>query len=250
MSATHHSFQNLLLKEIAPEELAKLSRELVPVDMPKDYVIAAADGPIDHIYFPDCGLGSIVAISPEGNQVEAGMFGRDGFSPVQALIGSDISIHEIVMQTGGYGHRMKRADFMKVMEESPSFAHLLSCYSQVLAIQTTFTALSNATHSIDERLARWLLMCHDRMDGDELLITHDYIAFMLGVRRPSVTTSLHVLEGNGFIRSERRCIVIRNRGALEDFAHDAYGKPEAEYRRLFGKPLHKHSNVIPLVKCD
>jgi CRP-like cAMP-binding protein len=94
--------------------------------------------------------------------------------------------------------------------------------------------LSNAVHSVDERLAKWLLMAHDRVIGDEFSLTHDYIAIMLAVRRPSVTTSLHVLEGNGFIRSERKLITIRNRAALEEFARDAYGRPEQEYRRLFG----------------
>jgi hypothetical protein len=77
-------------------------------------------------------------------------------------------------------------------------------------------------------------MCDDRVDGSKLELTHEFISLMLAVRRPSVTTALHVLEGNGFIRSERGCIIIRNRQALEDFAKDAYGKPEAEYRRLIG----------------
>jgi len=167
--------------------------------------------------------------------VEGGMFGHDGFSPVQAAIGSDTSPHEVVMQAAGHGLRIALAAFQIALKQSPHFAHVLACYTQALSIQVTFTALSNATHSVDERLARWLLMCHDRMNGDELLLTHDYIALMLAVRRPSVTTSLHVLEGNHFIRSERGRIVIRDRAAMEEFAHDAYGRPEEEYRRLVGK---------------
>jgi CRP-like cAMP-binding protein len=85
---------------------------------------------------------------------------------------------------------------------------------------------------VNERLARWILMCHDRISGDELSLTHEYISVMLAVRRPSVTTALHVLEGNGFIRSTRGIVTIRNRTALEEFARDAYGRPEEEYRRL------------------
>jgi hypothetical protein len=166
------------------------------------------------------------------------MFGHDGFSPVQAVVGSDTSPHEVVMQAGGHGHRIAFAPFLRALNGSPRFAHVLACYTQALAIQVTFTALSNATHNVDERLARWLLMCHDRMDGDELLLTHDYIALMLAVRRPSVTTSLHVLEGNRFIRSERGRIVIRDRAAMEEFARDAYGRPEEEYRRLVEQSLH------------
>ncbi|MFB4373564.1 Crp/Fnr family transcriptional regulator [Agrobacterium sp. CR_3] len=241
-----HAIKNNLLRHLAPEELAVFGPDILPVHLPKGLVIAAAGGPIEHVYFPDSGLGSIVVVSPEGNKVEGGMFGRDGFSPVQAAVGSSTSPHEIVMQTAGSGHRITLATFLRVMERSTSFARVLACYSQALAIQVTFTALSNATHTVDERLARWLLMCHDRMDGDELLLTHDYIALMLAVRRPSVTTALHVLEGNHFIRSERGRIVIRNRPAMEEFARDAYGKPEEEYRRLVGQPPADRSNIVML----
>nr|WP_245277928.1 Crp/Fnr family transcriptional regulator [Rhizobium leguminosarum] len=174
------------------------------------------------------------------------MFGRDGFSPVQAAVGSDTSPHEVIMQAAGSGHRIALAAFLRALEESPPFAHLLACYSQALAIQVTFTALSNATHNIEERLARWLLMCHDRMDGNQLVLTHDYIAIMLAVRRPSVTTALHILEGNHFIRSERGRIIIRDRPAMEDFAHDAYGKPEEEYRRLLRQSPEERTDIVTL----
>jgi CRP-like cAMP-binding protein len=107
-------------------------------------------------------------------------------------------------------------------------------FAQVQGVQTAFTALSNAVHPINERLARWLLMCHDRHDSDEIPLTHEFLSLMLAVRRPSVTTALHVLEGNRFIRAERGHVTIRNRTALEEFAGDGYGKPEAEYRRLIG----------------
>lgn len=97
--------------------------------------------------------------------------------------------------------------------------------------------MSNAVHPIDERLARWLLMCHDRTIGNEMALTHEFLSIMLAVRRPSVTTALHVLEGNGFIQAERGYITVRDRHGLEDFARDSYGRPDAEYRRLIG-PLN------------
>ncbi|WP_226951252.1 Crp/Fnr family transcriptional regulator [Rhizobium terrae] len=240
------SIQNDLLRRLPPEELSLFSAHLKPIDLPKDFLIAPAGGSIEQIYFPDRGIASIVAISPEGNKAEAGLFGRDGFSPVQAAVGSDVSPHEIVMQVAGKGHRISVAAFREAMDISPLFAHILACYAQALATQVTFTALSNAAHNIDERLARWLLMCHDRIDGNELHLTHEYISLMLAVRRPSVTTSLHVLEGNHFIRSERGRIVIRNRAALEEFARDAYGKPEEEYERLLGELREDASNIVPL----
>ncbi|SMF57940.1 cAMP-binding domain of CRP or a regulatory subunit of cAMP-dependent protein kinases [Xaviernesmea oryzae] len=244
------SVQNYLLRLLPPEELGMFSLQLKPIDLPKDFLIAPAGGAIEHVYFPDSGIGSVVAVSPEGNKVEAGLFGRDGFSPVQAAVGSNVSPHEIVMQVAGAGRRIPIAAFCVAMDESPRFTKILSRYTQALAIQATFTALSNATHSADERLARWLLMCHDRIDGDELNLTHEYIALLLAVRRPTVTTSLHVLEGNRFIYSERGHITIRNRAALEEFARDAYGKPEDEYRRLLGEVRKgRPSNVVPLTGC-
>lgn len=97
--------------------------------------------------------------------------------------------------------------------------------------------MSNAVHQVDERLARWLMMAHDRLRQNEFEITHDYMAVMLAVRRPSVTTALHVLEGNRFIRAERGSIIMRDRAAMAEFCRDAYGQPEAEYVSLFGSPF-------------
>ena len=111
---------------------------------------------------------------------------------------------------------------------------LLLRFVQALSTQTAFTALSNAVHQIDERLARWILMCDDRLDGADMPLTHEFMSIMLAVRRPSVTTALHILEGNRLIRAERGCIVVRDRAGLEEFAGDSYGVPEREYERLIG----------------
>jgi CRP-like cAMP-binding protein len=99
-------------------------------------------------------------------------------------------------------------------------------------VQIAATALADGRYNVNERLARWLLMCHDRL-GDELALTHDFLALMLGVRRPSVTDALHVLEGERLIKADRARIQVRDRLGLEQFAGEAYGVPEAEYRRLF-----------------
>lgn len=153
MAASHSSLlRNVLLSKLEPEELAKFSRDLVTIDLPKNFLIATSNGPIEHVYFPDSGIGSIVAVSPEGNKAEAGIFGREGFSPVQAAVGAGFSPHEIVMQGAGSGHRIAYASFLQAMENSRSFAHLVACYSQALAIQVTYTALSNVSHTVDERI--------------------------------------------------------------------------------------------------
>jgi hypothetical protein len=176
---------------------------LEPVDLPRTFSLARLNAPIEHAYFPEAGIGSVIAVSPHGNKVEAGLFGRDGFSPVQSLVRISTQGHEIVMQVSGHGHRIDMGSFREAMNASPAFTNLMMRYAQTLSTQVSFTSLSNALHHVDERLARWILMCHDRVDGDEIGLTHNYISIMLAVRRPSVTGALHVLEGNGFITSVR-----------------------------------------------
>jgi CRP-like cAMP-binding protein len=117
------------------------------------------------------------------------------------------------------------------MESVPSLKGLLLRYVHLFMIQVAATALADGRYDVNQRLARWLLMCHDRL-GDELLLTHDFLALMLGVRRPSVTDALHVLEGHRLIKAERSRITVRDRRGLEGVAGDAYGAPEIEYWRL------------------
>ena len=117
---------------------------------------------------------------------------------------------------------MSTADLEEVMDERPSLHRLLLRYAHALNIQTSGTAFANANHTLEMRLARWLLMCHDRVDGDDIEITHEFMAMMLGVRRAGVTTALHVLEGNGLIRSTRGLVTVLDRAKLEDLADDAY----------------------------
>ena len=216
------------------EDFNLLAPHLAWVALEKGFVIARPGEPIEHVYFMESGVGSSVAVSPEGHEVEAGLFGRDSVSPTDLVMGSDRTLNRIFIQVADDAWRIGQEPFLAALNASPSLRNLLTRYVQTLAIQTTYTALSNAVHPIDERLARWILMCDDRSDDSRFALTHEFMSIMLAVRRPSVTTSLHVLEGNGFITSERGCIIVRNRQALEAFAGDAYGKPEAEYRRLIG----------------
>ena len=225
---------NRLLSLLSDEDFARLGPHLEPVECRQHVVLCETLQPFNHVFFLDLGVGSIIVESPEGQKAEAGLFGRDGFSPTSIVMGGDRSPHGIIMQIPGRGHRIETAPFIQAVGESASLRATLLLYVQALNAQTSFTALSNAVHHIDERLARWILMCHDRCESDDIPLTHEFMSIMLAVRRPSVTTSLHVLEGNGFIEADRGYITIKNRAALEVFAGDAYGKPEAEYRRLLG----------------
>jgi CRP-like cAMP-binding protein len=233
------NFSNLILAQLPAGERQALSQHLEPIDLPMGFCIAEAGHDIKHVYFLETGLGSIVVVSRTGKKVEAGMFGAEGFAPCSPAVGIGFSLYEVVIQSPGSAHRLSVEVLWTIMDVCPSFTALLQRASHNLSTQVSYTAQSNALHKIGLRLARWLLMCHDRL-GQEIVITHDYIALMLAVRRPSVTEALQVLEGEGYIRSERKLITIRNRPALEAFASDAYGVPEEEYKRVVCvKPVKK-----------
>ena len=228
------TLRNRLLSRASPHDFALLTGKLAFYECHRGEIIGEADEPPPFAYFPEDAMASIVATSPEGQKAEAGIIGREGFVHPALVLGAGSIPFTIQIQMPGEAHRIAVVDLLHIVDQSPAFHRTLLLFAQVNAVQASYSTLSNAVHSIDERLARWLLMCHDRSASDDLLLTHEFMSIMLAVRRPSVTSSLHVLEGNGFVRSERGCVTICNRAALEEFAADAYGKPEAEYRRLLG----------------
>ena len=218
------------------EDFDRLAGDLEPCDFPRGFVMAKAGEAISHAYFMDAGIGSVIGTTFSGSQAEVGLFGDEGAAPVELVLGSELAVHDIVVQVAGAGWRLARQPFTSALEASAGLRLLMMRFVQTLSTQTAQTAVSNAVHTVDERLARWILMCDDRVRGD-LALTHEYISVMLAVRRPSVTTAIHVLEGRGFIRAERGCIIIRDRSGLDEFTREAYGKPEAEYARLIGTML-------------
>ena len=223
---------NKLLALLPPADFGQLAPDLEHVVLPRGTPICSAGQPIQFVYFLTSGMASVVAETPEGHRAEAGVFGLEGFIPTSAGAAVEVSPHDVGIQIDGDGYSISYEAFRHCMDSNRNVSRLMSRAMEAFAVQLAYTAVSNSLHDVTERLARWLLMCHDRVQGNEVGLTHEFLSLMLAVRRPSVTTSLHVLEGNGFIKADRGNIVIRNRAALEEFAHDAYGKPEEEYRRL------------------
>jgi hypothetical protein len=165
--------------------------------------------------------------------VEVGLAGWEGLSgAVPVLLGNDRIPHDNFMQVAGHGLRIGTEALCAAVEESPSLRTLLLRYVQTEFVQARQTAYVNATYTTELRLARWLLMCHDRVDGDDLPVKHEFLAVMLGVQRTGVTLALQVLEGAGRIRGRRGRITVTNRELLEQLAGDSYGAAEAEYARL------------------
>ncbi|WP_145636687.1 Crp/Fnr family transcriptional regulator [Neorhizobium alkalisoli] len=226
--------RNNLLRLMSGECFDALALDLDYVELPRGMELSKPDEPAPYAYFPEFGLASIVARSPGGQHAEIGLFGRDGMTPTALVLDAERDPYSIFMQVEGAGYRLPAERLRAAFEADRSLHNLLARYTQAVTVQGAYTSLSNAVHHIDERLARWILMCHDRTDGDEISLTHEFLSIMLAVRRPSVTTALHVLEGRKLIYSERGVIIVRDRAALEKFAEDVYGECEKEYERLVG----------------
>ncbi len=230
--ATPQQFRNALLAGLAPAQLARLAAELEPVELPVRVVLERPGEPIEHVHFLSSGVASLVAIGPDGQRIEAGLFGREGMSGLALVLGDDRSPHETMMQVEGTGHRIDADSLREAMAAEPAIRERFLRYSQAFAIQVAHTTLANGRHPLQPRLARWLLMCHDRVDGHQVDLTHDFLALMLGVRRAGVTVAVHEMEGRGFIKATRGRIRVLDRDGLATLAQGIYGVPEAEYTRL------------------
>jgi CRP-like cAMP-binding protein len=167
-------------------------------------------------------------------KVEVGLIGREGMSGLSVVLGNHRSPHATYIQAAGNGQCIRAIDLRKSMGASPSLRDSLLKYAQAFGIQTTHTAICNAQSRLDQRLARWLLMAHDRLGADYLPLTHEFLSLMLGVRRAGVTESMNALQKQELISTVRGGITIRSRKGVERIAAETYGIPESEYRRLIG----------------
>lgn len=235
MSLPDQSFtRNLLLSRLDPPDWALLQPHLERIPLSRGDVMIEESEPIQWVHFLEGGVASVVA-SDSGDPFEVGLIGREGFIGVPLLLGSDRTPERCFIQVdGSTALRMAAEPFLAATGAHARLRNALLRFAQVQNIQVSRTASSNAGMELPQRLARWLLMCHDRIDSDAIGLTHDFISMMLGVRRSGVTVSLHTLEGMGLIAAKRGLVTILDRMRLEELAGDAYGRPEAEYRRLLG----------------
>ena len=224
---------NRILSRLSQEEFGLLRPHLEAAELPVRKQLESRNKPIEAVYFIEHGFASVVA-NGTGRSIEVGIIGREGMTGLSVIMGTDRSPHETYMQVGGDGQRMSSAKLGQAVQESPALHRHLLRYGHAFVVQTAQTALANGRSKIEERLARWLLMANDRLDGDEVPLTHEFLSVMLGVRRPGVTVALDVLEKEGLIHAKRRAIAIVDRAGLRKISNGAYGAPEAEFKRLFG----------------
>src|SRR3954453_20030600 len=236
-ASAQSSVRNRLLATLLPEDFRLLETQLEPVPLPLRTRLIEPNTPIEHVYFLEQGIASNIAVIPHGRRVEVAIIGREGLSGIPVLLGADRTPHECFIQVPGTGLRIGTDDLRRAVSASASLQQHLLRYVQALTLQTAQTALANGCCKVEERLARWLLMCHDRVDGDGLSTTHEFLSVMLGVRRTGVTEMLKVFEDRGLISTQRGQVTVLDRGGLEGVAGDSYGVPEAECSRLIGLPL-------------
>lgn len=232
MSLDQANISNRLLKAIAAASFARVAPHLEAVDVPKHTVLIEPDDPPPFCLFYESGLGSVLAENAAGQSVEIGLYGLEGFTGLPAVLDAGHSPHRLVMQIGGSALRIPTAKFIELLEEDAVLLKLMRRYVQYFMIQVAQTCLSNALHSIDVRLARWLLMGLDRMPDRFVPLTQEYLSLMLGCTRTTVTGALSNFAAQGIIRTARGNIEVLDRAALRMIAGEAYGIPEREYDRL------------------
>jgi CRP-like cAMP-binding protein len=230
-AASYFAKGNRLLQAMPRNDCEALQRHLSPVELPLRHKLEQPFQPIEHVYFVEDAIASVVAKYPE-RDVEIGIVGCEGMTGSAIIMGATSSSHATYIQLAGDAHRMSSDSFRQCMRDSPTLRSWLLRYVHAFLVQTTHTAVANARANLPERLARWLLMSHDRVRGNEMTLTHEFLATMVGIRRAGVTETLHVLVAKGLIETRRGRIVIANRKGLEAEANVYYGKPEAEYNRL------------------
>ncbi len=217
----------------------RLCPHLRPARIGEGGVVIAEGAPIETISFLEEGVASYADLAPSGQRNGIGMTGFEGLVEWFALLGGKRSPHEVTIAIGqGTALRIEAGRLIEACRESAALHDHLIRFVQAFLIQLSQTASSNLVDPVERRLCRWILMNHDRIAGDEISLTHSQIGEMLGIRRASVTDALHILEGQGLIRAERRLIMVRDRDRLRHCAGENYGRAEAEYGRLiapFGK---------------
>jgi CRP-like cAMP-binding protein len=222
MSALSNWPRNRLLLALPSSNLKQLMPELEHIRCQREQILMDADSSIGHVFFPDSGVVSVVAVYADGSIIEVATIGREGCTAIQAIFGAKISSVRLLVQIPGSAAKMSRAAFTRAMGSTPSFRSLMFAYVQAFLEQVLVSVACNGAHSLKERLARWLLMMRDRSDDDALQITQNLLAEMLGVQRPTITNAAGELERAGLIARGRQQLTILNRQGLVEASCECY----------------------------
>jgi CRP-like cAMP-binding protein len=244
---TQSAFKGLIpdfLRQLAPGDRATIELHLEPVSVSRGEPLLSALDAHEHIYFPQ---GPLISLE-QANRVEVALVGSEGLVGWPALVGCRYSpYHAMVRGCDGIVLKIRTSALIRIAFVTPSLAMALSRFVNVIGVQMAETIGAYAYHRTDMRLARWLLLRHDRLETDDISVNHDEIAENLGTRRASITDCLHVIEGDGLVRCRRGRITIRDRMGLEALATGCYGAAESFYRDIIGAS-DDSAAVMPAMK--
>jgi CRP-like cAMP-binding protein len=223
--------ENLLLQSVPLMECNLLFPKLKPVDLPLHKVLTRTGHAVKHAYFITSGVASVLMVTAGGKSVEVGLTGNEGFVGLPLIVGFRSSPTQSLMQVAGSGLRITARDLMDTLEVCPVLTKCLQRYAQELAMQAMQVAACNRLHSVEARLARWLLMTQDRVDGDLIPLTQQFVAHMLGTRRASVTDAASALQKARLIAYTRGKVKVANRPGLEKASCVCYRQMNLQSRR-------------------
>ncbi|NWF46579.1 Crp/Fnr family transcriptional regulator [Hydrogenophaga sp. D2P1] len=228
---------NQLLASMPVPEWQRISPLLEAVDLPLGQVLYESGSKMSHVYFPTNAIVSLLYVMENGASAEIAVVGNEGLVGIALFMGGETTPSRAVVQSAGKGYRLRAADIKEEFSRSGPVLHLLLRYTQALITQMAQTAACNRHHSLDQQLCRWLLLSLDRLSGNELVMTQELIANMLGVRREGVTEAALKLQKLGLIRYARGHITVIDRDALEERVCECYRVVKTEYDRLL--PNHR-----------
>ena len=233
---------NFLLGSLHHDELRRIAAKLEKVDLELGEVLYESGEKLDHIYFPTTAIISMLYIMENGGTAEIGVVGNDGVVGISLFLGGETTTSRAIVQSAGELLRMKEADLKTEFKKSGRFQELLLRYTQAILTQISQTAVCNRLHSIDQQLCRWLLLSHDRLRSDKLVMTHDLISNMLGVRREGITLAAKKLAARKLIANKRGTVTVIDRLGLEAASCECYAIVNAEYNRLLGRGISRTFN--------
>jgi CRP-like cAMP-binding protein len=225
--------QNRLLAALPGEEYERLKPRLEPVTLLLGEILFEPPDLIRHVYFPTSSIVSFLAELPEGDSVEVGLVGKEGMAGIDVILGVDRASKVATVQGAGHALKIKTAAIKTAFQQGGKLQQYLLSYSHSLMSQISVSVVCNVHHRIDGRLARWLLMYHDRVDSDEFFITHEFMANMLGIRRASVSEVAKRLQEEGLIDYYRGQFRILNRKGMEERSCNCYQVVREEFDRLY-----------------
>ncbi len=232
MTSVHQPNQNHLLAALPAAELERLSEHLELVPMRLGEMLYEPGGQLQYAYFPTTCIVSLHYVMESGASAEAAGVGNEGMLGISLFMGGNTTASSAVVQTAGHGYRLKRQVLKQEFDRAGLFQRLLLRYTQALMTQMSQTAVCNRHHSIEQQLCRWLLLTLDRLPSNELIMTQELVASMLGVRREGITEAAGKLQSAGFISYRRGHISVLNRAGLERHTCECYAVVKKELARL------------------